>query len=68
MSDAKLYPVPAEVAAAAWIDDAKYQEMYKQSVDDLSLIHISCAPPPALTRGCRAAWAKASRIGPCATS
>ena len=34
MSDAKLYPVPAEVAAAAWIDDAKYQEMYKQSVDD----------------------------------
>ena len=34
MSDIKLYPVPAEVAAAAWIDDAKYQEMYKQSVDD----------------------------------
>jgi acetyl-CoA synthetase len=34
MSDVKLYPVPAEVAARAWINDAKYQEMYKQSVDD----------------------------------
>ncbi len=34
MSDAKLYPVPAEVAATAWINDAKYQEMYQQSVDD----------------------------------
>jgi acetyl-CoA synthetase len=34
MSDVKLYPVPAEAAAHAWINDAKYQEMYKQSVDD----------------------------------
>ena len=34
MSDVKLYPVPAEVAAHAWINDAKYQAMYKQSVDD----------------------------------
>ncbi|MDG4607262.1 MAG: acetate--CoA ligase [Candidatus Contendobacter sp.] len=34
MSDAKLYPVPAEVAAHAWINDAQYQEMYKRSVDD----------------------------------
>ncbi|MCC9000283.1 MAG: acetate--CoA ligase, partial [Candidatus Contendobacter sp.] len=34
MSDAKLYPVPAEAAAHAWINDAKYQEMYQQSVDD----------------------------------
>ncbi len=34
MSDAKLYPVPAEVAAHAWINDVQYQEMYKRSVDD----------------------------------
>ena len=34
MSDAKLYPVPAEAAAHAWINGAKYQEMYQQSVDD----------------------------------
>ena len=34
MSDAKLYPVPAEAAAHAWINDAKYQQMYQQSVDD----------------------------------
>ncbi len=34
MSDVKVYPVPAAVAAHAWISDAKYQEMYQQSVDD----------------------------------
>ncbi len=34
MSEAKLYPVPAEVAAHAWINDVQYQEMYKRSVDD----------------------------------
>ncbi len=33
MSD-KTYPVSAEWASRAWIDDAKYQEMYKQSVED----------------------------------
>ncbi|MBK8537066.1 MAG: acetate--CoA ligase [Candidatus Competibacteraceae bacterium] len=34
MSDSKIYPVPAEVAAHAWINDAQYQEMYQRSVDD----------------------------------
>ena len=34
MSEVKVYPVPAEVAAHAWINDAQYQEMYKRSVDD----------------------------------
>ncbi len=34
MSDAKTYPVPAEFAAKAHIDAAKYDEMYKRSVDD----------------------------------
>ncbi len=34
MSEEKTYPVPAEVAKAAYIDDAKYQEMYKRSIDD----------------------------------
>ncbi|MCA1299787.1 acetate--CoA ligase [Stappia indica] len=29
-----LYPVPADIAAAAYIDDAKYQEMYKASITD----------------------------------
>ena len=28
MSD-KTYPVPAEWSARAWVDDAKYQEMYQ---------------------------------------
>jgi acetyl-CoA synthetase len=30
----KTYPVPAEWSARAWVDDAKYQEMYKRSIDD----------------------------------
>ena len=29
-----VYPVPSEVAARALVDDAKYQEMYKKSVED----------------------------------
>jgi acetyl-CoA synthetase len=33
MSD-KTYPVPAEWSARAWVDDAKYQEMYRRSVED----------------------------------
>ena len=34
MSDDKIYPVPAEWSARAWVDDAKYQEMYQQSISD----------------------------------
>ena len=33
MSD-KVYGVPAEWASRAWVDDRKYQEMYKRSVSD----------------------------------
>ena len=33
MSD-KIYPVPAEWSARAWVDNAKYQEMYRRSLDD----------------------------------
>ncbi len=29
-----VFPVPAEIAARALVDDAKYQEMYRQSVED----------------------------------
>ncbi len=32
MSD--IFPVPATLAGSAWIDEAKYAEMYKRSVDD----------------------------------
>jgi len=34
MSESKTYPVPAEFAQNAWIDAAKYEAMYKRSVDD----------------------------------
>ena len=34
MSDSKIYDVPASFAARGLIDDAAYQAMYKQSVDD----------------------------------
>ena len=34
MSETKTYPVPADFAKNAWIDEAKYQEMYQRSVDD----------------------------------
>jgi acetyl-CoA synthetase len=30
----KVYNVPAEWAARAWVDNAKYQAMYRQSVED----------------------------------
>ena len=33
MSD-KSYPVPSAWASRAWLDDAKYQALYKRSVDD----------------------------------
>ncbi len=29
-----VYPVSADWAARAWIDKAKYQEMYKRSLED----------------------------------
>ena len=28
------FPVPEEWAKRAWIDDAKYQQMYRRSIDD----------------------------------
>ena len=30
----KIYPVSAEWAKRAWVDDAKYNEMYKASMAD----------------------------------
>ncbi len=30
----KIYDVPAEWAKRAWVDDAKYQEMYQRSISD----------------------------------
>ena len=32
MSD--IYPVPEAIAKSAWADAAKYEEMYKRSVED----------------------------------
>jgi len=34
MSDNTLFPVHADVAKSAWIDDAKYKELYERSVKD----------------------------------
>ena len=34
MSEEKVYPVPTEVAANAYIDAEKYQAMYNRSIDD----------------------------------
>ncbi len=34
MSDEKIYPVPAEFAASAHIDQARYEQMYQRSLDD----------------------------------
>jgi acetyl-CoA synthetase len=34
MSDTSLFPVSGEVAKAAWIDEARYNRMYEQSVAD----------------------------------
>ncbi len=34
MSDTSIFPVPATVAAEAWVDEAKYARLYEQSVAD----------------------------------
>ncbi len=34
MSDSHSFPVPDDLAKSAWINDEKYQAMYKQSIDD----------------------------------
>ncbi len=34
MSEEKVYPVPAETAAKAWINDEQYQALYARSVSD----------------------------------
>ena len=34
MTDSKIFPVSDELAKEAWVDNAKYLEMYKQSVED----------------------------------
>ena len=34
MTDSKLYPVDPALAASAWVDDATYEAMYRQSIDD----------------------------------
>ena len=34
MTEIKVHPVPADIAANAWIDEAKYQSMYQRSIDD----------------------------------
>ncbi len=34
MSEQKVYPVNPDVAANAWIDEEKYQEMYRHSIDN----------------------------------
>ncbi|MFO1434764.1 MAG: acetate--CoA ligase [Candidatus Competibacteraceae bacterium] len=34
MSEAKVYPVPAEFAKTAWINDEQYKEMYARSIAD----------------------------------
>nr|AGO87462.1 acetyl-coenzyme a synthetase [uncultured bacterium B19D1_C12D4_E9D6] len=34
MSEQKTYPVPAEIAAAAFVDNNRYLQMYQYSIDD----------------------------------
>ena len=34
MSDNTLFPVPAAVAKAAFVDNAGYEEMYRRSIED----------------------------------
>ncbi|RED50795.1 acetate--CoA ligase [Aestuariispira insulae] len=34
MLDDNRFPVPADVRSRSWIDDEKYQEMYRQSIED----------------------------------
>ena len=36
MSDQHIFPVPAELAKAAWVDNAKYLDMYQASIQDPS--------------------------------
>jgi acetyl-CoA synthetase len=34
MSEHQVFPVPADRAVQAWVDEARYQEMYRQSTED----------------------------------
>jgi acetyl-CoA synthetase len=34
MSEEKIYPVPAPLAQRAWIDSARYESMYRESIED----------------------------------
>jgi len=34
MTDDQIFPVPTDMAKAAWVDRAKYQAMYQASIDD----------------------------------
>ncbi|MFW6258494.1 MAG: acetate--CoA ligase [Halochromatium sp.] len=34
MSESKIYPVPAEIAAEALIDEERYRSLYQRSIDD----------------------------------
>ncbi|MBY0430351.1 MAG: acetate--CoA ligase, partial [Rhodospirillales bacterium] len=34
MSENQIFPVSAEVAKSAWVDDAKYKELYERSIKD----------------------------------
>ena len=34
MADSEIYPVPEALAKSAWVDNAKYQEMYEASIKD----------------------------------
>ncbi|MCP5419657.1 MAG: acetate--CoA ligase [Gammaproteobacteria bacterium] len=34
MSESKVYPIPAEIAARAWVTEDQYKAMYARSVDD----------------------------------
>ncbi|MFN3076688.1 MAG: AMP-binding protein, partial [Alphaproteobacteria bacterium] len=34
MSESHLFPPPAAIASSAWVDDAKYKEMYERSISD----------------------------------
>ncbi|MDX5151721.1 MAG: acetyl-coenzyme A synthetase N-terminal domain-containing protein, partial [Acidiferrobacterales bacterium] len=34
MSEEKIYPVPGNIAKSAYVDAAKYKEMYQRSMDD----------------------------------
>lgn len=34
MSDTQVFPVPREWAAKAWVDEARYRQMYRRSIAD----------------------------------